>query len=87
MQFKIIFHRYFNGRSRLSSATFVHAQDFDGALTQANNMLLGMRSNDLETRYIIASIDTVGLRGDTADGPTIWETSDEFMARMESQSA
>jgi hypothetical protein len=78
-QFKVQFHRYGNGASRLSAPTFIHAESFHDATARATLMVSAMGEVDRVNEYIVAGIETVGLRGDEC---TIgWETEEEFSAR------
>lgn len=84
MQFKVIFQRYRtrDGDCRLSVPQFIHAEDFDRAHFHAGAVLFGMKSADTESRYSIASIEAVGLRGKECDGALMWETQAELVDRV-----
>jgi hypothetical protein len=79
MQFKVQFHRYGNGQSRLSAPRFIHAEDFHAATLQAGLMRSAMGEVDLANSYVVASVETVGLRGDECHMG--WETAEEFSER------
>lgn len=82
MQFKTTFHRYQNGQSRFSTPHFFNADDFDAALVMANMTLRGLRGADPDSRYEVASIECLGLRGEQCDGALMFETREELSARV-----
>lgn len=83
MQFKVTFHRYRNGESRLSAPSFIQADSFSDATTRAMLMRSAMAEVDLSSVFLVASIDTVGLRGDVC---TVgWETEAEFSERVQKE--
>lgn len=80
MQFKVTFHRYRNGESRISAARFINVEDFHAASATAHLMALAMRDADPEGDFKIAEIATVGFRGKQCMSG--WETDEEFSARV-----
>jgi hypothetical protein len=81
MTFKIDFHRYSSAHgSRISAPRFIQAEDFHSAYKTAELMASAMKEADTANDYIIASIETHGLRGDVCSNG--WETDEEFSARV-----
>ena len=75
VEFSVRFTRYKDGLRIISGPTVVHADDFNGAVTNANLILQGMRRADGNTDFEIASIHA-RLSGKTSDDKDdIWSVS------------
>ncbi len=67
-EFNVRFTKYANSERIVSGPTFLHANDFDGAVHDANLILQGMRRGDTNnTDFEIASIESNGLGGKRSD--------------------
>lgn len=84
--FQIKFHRYDKrkGQSRISGVTHFTSNDgFPAAYSYALNLMHGMSIADPERDYSIISILSHEYRGeDCAGGSRLWETAEEFSARV-----
>lgn len=85
MQYRIRFHRYRNGQSRLSAPVWHNAVSFRAAVDYAEGMLYGMEQADPDSRFVIADIVAWGLRGEECDGAHLFETAEELSARVAEQ--
>jgi hypothetical protein len=80
MTFRVQFHRYGNGHSRLSAVEFIQAETFHDAVNKAALMRSAMASVDRAHEYAIANVSADGYRGETC--ALGWETQEEFSARV-----
>lgn len=80
--YKIILHRYVNGDSRFSNPIFYNAPSFDTALAHANAVVYGLAQGNPDHKYVVASIEHGGLRGDHCTGAGLFETAEELSARV-----
>lgn len=82
--FQVRFHRYNASGSRISGVQHMSDNDgFPAVYQRASIMLEGMRSVDPDSRYEIISILSHDYRGaDCEGGSRLWETAEEFSARM-----
>lgn len=87
--FQIKFHRYDkkSGQSRKSGVVhFTHNDGFHAAYLYAQTMMHGMAAADPERDYSIISILSHEFRGEDCEGGSrLWETAEEFSARVAEQ--
>ena len=77
-EFNVRFTKYANGERIVSGPTFLHADDFDGAVHDANLILQGMRRTDGNTDFEVAEITSTGLMGKRSDDMCdIWNVGPE----------
>lgn len=81
LTFKVSFARYKNGEMRISTPQWLGAKDFTSVCVRAEDMLFAMKQADPESDYSIASIDAQ-YQGKECGGARMFETSDEFSARL-----
>ncbi len=88
MQFRFRFYRYDakGGKTRLSGWTATSADNFAGAVRVAEAMLGGMQGADPVRKYSIAGVEVDSVIPNDGEGQSylvgIWETSEEFSARV-----
>lgn len=84
--YQIVFTRWDSARGlrRQSAPIMVRAADFDAATTRAYDILRGMAVADRDREYKVASVSQTGLGGEQGyDGGDIFETRDEYEARVQ----
>lgn len=88
MEFLIKFARYRNGETRISGAQFVSAESFDDAVAIANDRVRGMIAADPDSRFYVERIESRGMQRvvDCENGARMFETAEEFSARVAEES-
>lgn len=89
-QFQYRFTRYDRTKCerRLSGTQFVHAKTMGDALTRICDRLAGLKDGDPTNDYELMSVAMVGLRGvDCEGGGRLFETQEEFSARVEAKAS
>lgn len=85
MNYAIKFRRYNKqiGEARISNITWLNTNDgFAAAYKHADTLLTGMRAVDPDTDYDILEIVGRGVQGVECGGARMWETDEEFSARL-----
>lgn len=81
IRFKVNFARYANGETRISTPQWLNAENFRFACERAEDMLYTMKEIDPQSIFTIASIDAQ-YHGKECGGARMFETSEEFSARL-----
>ena len=85
IQYKITLSRYKDGQLRLSTPQWVVAVNFDDAVLRANMILIGARGIDPDADFAIHAVEQYGSHGTQCDGVLLFETAEEFSARLQAK--
>lgn len=80
--YRVNFHRYINGQSRISTDQFVTAQTLTDAVAITDQMLKAMRGVDPKAHFTVARVEQTGLQGEPCHGASMFETGEEMVDRL-----